>query len=326
MRAAGIRKFGADVEPLDLPAPRAPADDEVLVRVRAAGVGVWEDCVRTGGWDIGPRPPMALGVEGAGVIERVGRGVAGLAPGDWVLSYPLQLRHQGAWAELLLAPAALTVAKPPALSWSEAAALPVPGITAVQVVEGALEVRSGERVLVAGAGGVTGGALVQLAVVAGAEVFATASASSAPRVRSYGAREVIDYRDPHWPQRVRALTGGHGVDAAANAAPGAAAPALQAVRDGGRLVTITGDPPPSERGVAVADLVIEASQDDLCRAVALAGELRLRTPVAVELPLERAAEALSRAVAGVTGAVVVVMPQAGNPASSPRPNLRPGRA
>ncbi|MGZ4199702.1 MAG: zinc-binding dehydrogenase, partial [Thermoleophilia bacterium] len=306
MRVAGIREFGADIVLLDLPVPRPPADDEVLLRVRAAGVGVWEDYVRTGGWDIGRRPPMALGVEGAGVIEAVGRAVDGVAPGDWVLSYPLQLRDQGAWAELLLAPAALTVAKPPVLSWAEAAALPVPGITAVQVIEGSLEVRSGERVLIAGAGGVTGGALVQLAVVAGAEVFATASASSAPRLRSYGARDVIDYRDPHWPEYVRALTGGHGVDAAANAAPGAAAAALQAVRDGGRLVTITGDPPPAERGIVVTDLVIKAAPDDLRRAVSLAGELRLRTPVSVELPLERAAEALRRAAAGASGAVVVV--------------------
>jgi len=306
MRAAGVREFGADVELLDLPTPREPADDEVLLRVRAAGVGVWEDYVRVGGWDIGRQPPLALGVEGAGVVAKIGREVTGLAPGDWVLTYPLELRDQGAWAEWLLAPAALTVAKPPVIGWAEAAALPVPGITAVQVVEGALEVRPGELVLVAGAGGVTGGALVQLAVAAGAEVIATAGAASAPRVLSYGAREVIDYHDAAWPECVRVAAGGRGVDAAAIAAPGAGAPALQAVRDGGRLVTIVGEAPASQRGVAIADLVLEAVRGDLIRAVELAAELRLRIPVSVELPLERAGEALALASSGAGGAVVVM--------------------
>ena len=105
MRAAGIRITGGDIEVLDLPSPREPAADEVLLRVRAAGVGVWEDYVRSGGWDIGRRPTMALGVEAAGAVVTVGGRVAHLKPGDWVLTYPLQLRDQGAWAELLLAPA-----------------------------------------------------------------------------------------------------------------------------------------------------------------------------------------------------------------------------
>jgi NADPH:quinone reductase-like Zn-dependent oxidoreductase len=306
MRAAGIRTIGGGVEPLELPEPREPAADEVLLRVRAAGVGVWEDYVRTGGWDIGRQPPMALGVEAAGVVVAAGPEVEHLRQGDWALTYPLQLRDQGSWAELLLAPAALTVVKPPELSWAEAAALPVPGITAVQVVEKTLRVAHGERVLVSGAGGVTGGALVQVAVVAGAEVLATAGAASAARVRSYGAREVFDYRDPGWPERVRDVSGG-GVDAAVNAAPQGAATALRAVRDDGRLVTITGDPPPAEREIAVTNLVIAPEPADLARAVELAGALKLRLGVAATLPLERAAAALELAASGAPGAVALTL-------------------
>ena len=155
----------------------------------------------------------------------------------------------------------------------------MPGITAVQAVEKALNVKSGERVLVAGGGGVTGGALVQVAAAAGAEVLATAGASSAARLRSYGAREVVDYHDQDWPETVRELSGG-GVDAAVNAAPHGAALTLRAVRDGGRLVTITGEPPAVERGIAVAELVIAPEPADLARAVALAGDLLLRIGVA----------------------------------------------
>lgn len=81
MKAAGVRQFGAAIEVLDLPAPRQPSADEVLVAVRAAGVGNWDEFVRTGSWDIGIRPPMALGVEAAGVVTAVGDDVHGIEVG-----------------------------------------------------------------------------------------------------------------------------------------------------------------------------------------------------------------------------------------------------
>jgi len=118
---AGIRSAGADVETIDVPDPRPLAADEVLVEVRAAGVGNWDDIVRRGGWDVGAAPPMALGVEAAGVVADVGRpgsdlAAGGFAPGDEILTHPLPLRGgQGAWAPWLIAPAALVArASPPA--------------------------------------------------------------------------------------------------------------------------------------------------------------------------------------------------------------------
>ncbi|MGH3175270.1 MAG: alcohol dehydrogenase catalytic domain-containing protein, partial [Streptosporangiaceae bacterium] len=81
MRAAGVDRFGAEIRLLDLPEP-SPGPGEVLLGVRACGVGNWDEFVRTSGWDTGARPPMALGVEAAGVVEAVGLGVRGLRPGD----------------------------------------------------------------------------------------------------------------------------------------------------------------------------------------------------------------------------------------------------
>src|SRR5690242_21793840 len=107
MRAAGIDAFGGEVHPLELAAPGSPAPDEVVISVRAAGVGNWDEIVRVGDWDVGRRPPLALGVEAAGVVDAVGEDVTDLAPGDEVLTHPLPLRYQGAWAELLVAPAVL---------------------------------------------------------------------------------------------------------------------------------------------------------------------------------------------------------------------------
>ena len=230
MQAAGIDAFGGEVRVLELAAPASPAPDEVVISVRAAGVGNWDEFVRVGDWDVGRRPPLALGVEAAGVVAAVGEDVTSLAPGDEVLTHPLPLRHQGAWAEWLVAPAALVARKPAAVPWAAAAAFPVPALTADQALTEAAPVPAGKWVLVHGAGGVTGGLAVQLAVARGATVVATAGPSSAARIRGYGAHAVFDYHDPEWPTLVRNATpGGRGVDAAVNAARGGAATALQTV-------------------------------------------------------------------------------------------------
>src|SRR5439155_4035546 len=156
MKAAGINAFGGEVQLLELAAPSPPAPDEVVISVRAAGVGNWDEFVRVGGWDVGRRPPLALGVEAAGVVAAVGDDVTSLAPGDEVLTHPLPLRHQGAWAEWLVAPAALVTQKPAAVPWAAAAAFAAPALTADQALTEAAPIRPGERVLVHCAGGVTG--------------------------------------------------------------------------------------------------------------------------------------------------------------------------
>ena len=76
MRAAGIVAFGDEVRMLDLAAPASPAPDEVVISVRAAGVGNWDEIVRVGDWDVGRRPPLALGVEAAGIVDAVGDDVS----------------------------------------------------------------------------------------------------------------------------------------------------------------------------------------------------------------------------------------------------------
>ena len=194
MRAAGIRSFGGPIELLDLPEPPVPGHGDVIVEVRGAGIGNWDDLVRTGAWDIGIRPPMALGVEAAGVVRAVGPGVSRFAEGHEVLVHSTPLCYQGAWAELFLAPEAHLAAKPPTLGWGEAALLAVPLLTAARVVSQLAAPTAGE-VMVHGAGGVTGGLLVVLAAQAGYRVIATCSPAASDRVRRYGAIETFDY-DP----------------------------------------------------------------------------------------------------------------------------------
>jgi NADPH:quinone reductase-like Zn-dependent oxidoreductase len=169
------------VELLELAGPRALRADEVLIDVRACGVGNWDEFVRTGDWDLGARPPMALGVEAAGLVAAVGDEVTGVRAGDRVTTHSVPLREQGAWAERFVAAAGDVAVLPTGVSFDAAAALPVPALTADQAIGDALGVRAGQTVLVNGAGGVTGGMLVQLAAHRGARVIATAGADSADR-------------------------------------------------------------------------------------------------------------------------------------------------
>ena len=134
MQVAGIRRIGAQVEMIEVGEPRPLAGDEVLLEVTAAGVANWDEFVRTGGWDVGARPPMALGVEAAGTVLAVGHAVGDWAPGDEVMTHPVPLRDQGTWAPQLIAPAALLARKPPSATWEAAAAFPVPALTAEQVL------------------------------------------------------------------------------------------------------------------------------------------------------------------------------------------------
>jgi NADPH:quinone reductase-like Zn-dependent oxidoreductase len=308
MRAAGISEFGGAVGPIDLPDPRPLANDEVVIEVRAAGVGNWEEFVRTGRWDVGRTPPMALGVEAAGTIRAVGESVESWKPGDDVLSHPLPLRDQGAWAPLLIAPAALLARKPAALSWDAAAAFPVPALTATQVIDGALAVRPDDLVLVHGAGGVTGTLLVGLAAARGAEVIATAAPAGHERLRRLGAAHVLDYHDADWPVQARAIGGGSGVTAAANAAPGGSAVAIGTVRDGGRLSTITQDPPDEQRGIDISSVIVQPDGPALGELAGLLATGKLEVAIAAAFPLEEAAEALAAATGGRAGGAVVLRP------------------
>src|SRR6476661_5818118 len=271
VRAAGVDRFGAEIRLLDLPEP-SPRPGEVLLGVRACGVGNWDEFVRTGGWDTGARPPMALGVEAAGVVEAVGAGVRGLRPGDAVTTHSLPA---GSWAEKFIAAADHVAPVPSGVPMTVAAALPVPALTADQ----ALAARRGARVI--------------------------ATASRADRPLALGAVEVLDYHEPDWPDRVRALTN-VGVEAAVNAARAGSADAVRAVRDGGRLATITADLPPAERGIALSDIVVVPDGERLARLISLLVPDAIT--VAATYPLTEAAAAMARLRQGTHGAAVVLEP------------------
>jgi NADPH:quinone reductase-like Zn-dependent oxidoreductase len=295
MQVAGIRETGGRIETIETSEPRSLARDEVLIEVRAAGVAIWDEIVRTGGWDVGANPPMALGVEAAGTVLAVGQTVREWEPGDAVMTR-------------MIAPAGMLARKPPGASWEVAAAFPIPALTAEQVLGDALNIGAGEQLLIHGAGGVTGGLLVALGALRGAYVIATAGRASQQRVRALGARQVIDYRDQEWPEQVRAITGGRGVAAAVNAAGGGATSTIQAVADGGRLATITQDPPSQQRGITVSDIYVRADGNQLSKLAQRLGDGELQIPIAASYRLADAAQALAEATGGHVGGAIVLTP------------------
>ena len=200
MRAVVQQRYGDDpdevfrVETVDRP---AVGDDEVLLRVRAAGLdrGTWHLMsgrpllMRVMGFGV-RRPKTAVpGLAVAGVVEHVGSAVTRFAVGDAVFG-----TARGSFAEHAPAKEAKLTLKPRALSFEQAAAVPVSASTALQAVREVGQVQSGHRVLVTGASGGVGTYAVQLAARLGAEVTGVCSAAKADLVRSLGAREVLDYR------------------------------------------------------------------------------------------------------------------------------------
>ncbi|MDP9843899.1 NAD(P)-dependent alcohol dehydrogenase [Streptosporangium lutulentum] len=171
-------------------------EDQVLVQVRAAGVdpGVW---VCMTGRPYGARVAFGLrrprvAVRGralAGVVSAIGSGVRRFQPGDEVYG----TGAGGTFAEYATASCEKLAPKPPSLSFEQAAAVPISGVTALECVRDGGRVRAGQRVMVVGAGGGIGSFAVQIAKAFGARVTGVCSTGKAELVRSLGADEVIDY-------------------------------------------------------------------------------------------------------------------------------------
>jgi NADPH:quinone reductase-like Zn-dependent oxidoreductase len=197
MKAIVQDRYGsADVlEFRDIEEPTA-GENDVLVRVRAAGCGpdVWH--IMAGEPYIAR---LALGLRGpkiavrgwdvAGIVEAVGANVQDLRPGDEVMG----TAEQGSFAELTVTPADRVVLKPAGISFEQAAAVPVSGVTALRAVRDEAQVKPGQDVVVIGAAGGVGSFAVQIAKAFGANVTGVCSTGKADLVRSIGADDVIDY-------------------------------------------------------------------------------------------------------------------------------------
>jgi NADPH2:quinone reductase len=217
----------------DLPEPRP---GEVRVKVLAAGVSGYDLMFRASGTLPGtPKVPFTLGEDVVGVVDKLGEGVSTLEPGKLVAGATFCLGLGGGYAEYVCLPADELVPVPPNLDPAEAVCMVVNYVTAYTAMHLTAKVRSGERVLVHGAGGGVGTALLDLGRQAELEMFGTASKYNHELVSSFGATP-IDYRSEDFLERIRILTG-DGVDAVFDPVGGARHlwRSYRAIRKGGRL-------------------------------------------------------------------------------------------
>ncbi len=235
MRAVVQHSFGGpEVLALEEVAAPAPIPTEVQVRVHAAGVNPVDFKTRAGQGmaAVLGEPPLRIGWDVSGVVTALGRGVTRFRVGDEVFGMPWFPRQAGAYAEYVTAPSRHFAAKPHALSHTEAAALPLAGLTAWQIVVDTIQLQEGDDLLVHGGAGGVGHLAVQIARARGANVVATARAEQAGFLAGLGVQRTIDYREERFEELVSDL------DAAIDFAGAVGERTLPVLRPGGILVSV----------------------------------------------------------------------------------------
>lgn len=256
MQAIQLTETGPpEVLALTTVADPSPAAGEVIVELRAAALNRRDVFLRKG---IAPSPlPVILGSDGAGTIRSLGAGVSGLAEGDEVVIFPslswgggegapqpgfriLGGPDDGTYAELIRIPAENAFPKPSRLSWEEAAALPLAGLTAWRALVSRADLRPGETVLVLGIGGGVATFALHIARAAGARVIVTSSSDEKlARAADLGAAAGINYTDEDWVDHVKAVSGG-GVDVVVDSVGSTWAASVNCLKPSGRLVVFGG--------------------------------------------------------------------------------------
>lgn len=298
MKAIVIDNFGGrDLLKLaDVPKP-VPGPREVLIRLHAAGVNPVDFKIREGllRTRMPHQFPIIPGWDAAGVVECAGSRCRRLAPGDAVYAYARKpIIKDGAYAEYLVLPEQQVARKPDALSFAEAAAVPLAALTAHQSLFLAAKLRRGQTALIhAGAGGV-GHFAVQLARLAGARVLATAGPANLDFVRALGADTVVDYTAVDFVERVHDITG-EGVEVAFDTVGGdVQVRSAQAVRPGGTLVSILAyrdEAALRARGIQTRYVFVSPNRPQLDRLSRLFDQGRLRVHISARLPLAEASTA-----------------------------------
>jgi NADPH:quinone reductase len=237
----------------EIPKPAIRQPEEVLVRIKAAGVNPVDSKFRTRGTLYPDRHPTVLGCDGAGIVEAVGEGVNSLKVGEEVyFCFGGIGGSQGNYAEYAVINYRFVAKKPRSLSFAEAAAAPLILITAWESLHDRARLQPEQAVLIHGGAGGVGHGAIQLAKRAGAQVCATVSSEEkAEFVRSLGADHTINYRQTDFVEAVLAWTNGKGVDVAFDTVGGETfEKTCAAVAIYGDLVTVLQPKPDMSWGIA----------------------------------------------------------------------------
>ncbi|MGF9760742.1 NADP-dependent oxidoreductase [Microvirga sp. 0TCS3.31] len=289
MMAWRVHEFGP---PETMQFERVPVPDpgpgEVLVKVRAAGVGPWDSWIRAGRSAL-PQPlPLTLGSDLSGEVRAIGPDVADRHVGDQVYGVT-NPRFIGAYAEYALASAAMVARKPTSIDCIKAASVPVIAVTAWQGLFDQAQLKAGQTVLIHGAAGNVGAYAVQMARRAGIRIIATAATDDLDYVRELGADTVVDYQTQRFEDVARE------VDAVLDLVGGETqARSFQVLRQGGKLISAVSQPDQdlaTSHGVDATFFLVNVTTRYLAEIAGLIDSGELNTQVGTIIPLADAHEA-----------------------------------
>ncbi|HEY7359002.1 MAG TPA: NADPH:quinone oxidoreductase family protein [Ktedonobacterales bacterium] len=303
--------------------PLKPGRGQVVISVKACGVNFPDTLIIQGLYQFKPPPPFAPGSEVAGVVKEVGAGVENVKPGDRVIAFTAF----GGFAEEVLADATALIPMPDTMDFETASAFVMTYGTDIHALKDRANLQPGETLLVLGAAGGIGLAAVELGKALGARVIAAASSEEKLAVcRQHGADDAINYSSEDLRERIKALTGGQGVDVVVDPVGGVySEPALRGMAWNGRFLVIgftAGEIPRIPLNLALlkgcsivgvfwgsfAARDPQHNRENLRQLLQWLQEGKLKPRISARYPLERAADALNDIIQRkVTGKAVLVV-------------------
>lgn len=244
-----INALSQEVQLIDVPVPEIHSD-EVLVKVEAFGVGIHDRYFIPQD----AKFPYTIGSEGAGVITKLGEQVTGFKIGDRVIFTTVLKPQGGSWAEYAAAKQSGLIQLPDNVTFSQGATVPIAGKTALESMR-SLDLKKDDSLFIAGASGAIGTIVIQLAAASGIQISGSASEINHSYMESFGMKKAVDYNDPDWKNKIKKWAGG-GVNAALAIQPGTGIDSIKVVKDGGKLITVSGDSAnvKPERGITVQQM------------------------------------------------------------------------
>lgn len=263
--------------------------DEVLVKVEAFGVGIHDRNFIPSHASF----PYTIGSEASGVIVKIREQVQHFKEGQRVIvSSSVQIKG-GCWAEYVVASPKKIVPMLDEIDFLTGAALPVAGKTALECMN-ALNLSKGDILFIAGASGAIGTLIIQLATNKGVHVIGSASSKNHAYMKSLGTEHTVDYNDPNWKNQIKHLIP-QGVDAALAIQPGTGEDCLAIVKDGGKVITVSGDKVEPERNIDARQfqhqLQIQPTMNDLMESIVAN---KIKVVIEKTYPFEDALHALEK--------------------------------
>jgi len=304
MKAIVIHEYGGPgvLKYEDIPRPE-PKDDQLLIRVIAAGVNPVDGMIRSGTFNGNRAFPIILGGDVAGVVEKVGSKVTKFKAGDPVFAY-LSLNNSGGYAQYALVTEREAAPKPKSLTYVEAAAVPIVAMTAWQALVDTAKLSAGQTVLIHGGSGGVGSFAIQIAKARGAKVIATASTANQDFLKQLGADVEIDYTKQKFEdiaKDVDVVLDSIGRDTLARS--------YGVVKKGGIIVSLVARPKESElekHGIRGTALNVEPNSEELAEIGELIDDRKIKVIVSQTFQLSEAIKAQEQVATGHTRGKIVL--------------------